>query len=104
MAATSSRNSGSSASHHAAGSCSLRGGVVGGCGLRPLDTNSPVSASRTSTLVACVDESTPSTSGMRRRVLPHAQQKLGHELVEALVGLALSGQRLEVEPLAAQGR
>jgi hypothetical protein len=42
---------------------SLRGGVVGGCPARPKDTSAPVSASRTSTLQADVDESTPATSG-----------------------------------------
>ena len=36
-----------SASHHAVGSCSLRGGVVGGCGARPSPSSAPVSASRT---------------------------------------------------------
>ena len=46
------------------GSCSLRGGVVAGCGARPCATSAPVSASRTSTFVDCVDESTPRTSGM----------------------------------------
>ena len=60
---------GCSASHHASGSCSLRGGVVGGCGARPSATSSPVSASRTSTFVDCVDESTPSTSGIVSRTL-----------------------------------
>ncbi len=49
------------------GSCSLRGGVVGGCGARPAATSSPVSASRTSTLHAEVDESTPATSGISAR-------------------------------------
>ena len=62
-----------SASHHAFGSCSLRGGVVGGCGARPCATSAPVSASRTSTFVDCVDESTPSTSGMPA---PRAAQRV----------------------------
>ena len=46
------------------GSCSLRGGVVGGCGALPRPSTSPVSASRSSTLVDWVDESTPSTIGI----------------------------------------
>ena len=54
----------SNAVHHAAGSCSLRGGVVTGWWARPSATSAPVSASRISTLVDCVEESTPATSGM----------------------------------------
>ena len=46
----------SNAAHHAAGSCSDRGGWVGGCGADPRPTTSPLSRSRTSTLVALVDE------------------------------------------------
>ena len=53
----------SKADHQAPGSCSLRGGVVGGCGARPTATTVPVSASRTSTLVDCVELSTPATRG-----------------------------------------
>ena len=52
-----------SAAHHASGSCSLRGGTVGGWGARPVATSRPSSASRSSTFVDWVDESTPSTSG-----------------------------------------
>src|SRR6185295_3147093 len=44
------------------GSCSDRGGVVPGWGADPRATTAPVSRSRTSTLVLCVDESTPATS------------------------------------------
>src|SRR5205085_3660472 len=52
------------ADHHAAGSCSLRGGETTGCDARPEATSVPESASRTSTLVAEVDESTPATRRM----------------------------------------
>ena len=48
---------------HSRGSCSLRGGVVGGCGARPDATTVPVSRSQTWTLQADVDESTPSHEG-----------------------------------------
>ena len=51
----------SNAAHHDAGSCSERGGWVGGWGDEPRPTTSPLSTSRTSTLVALVDESTPAT-------------------------------------------
>ena len=47
------------------GSCSLRGGTVGGCGRWPDRTSSPVSASRTSSLQDCVEESIPATSVTR---------------------------------------
>ena len=55
----------SNAFHQSTGSCSERGGLVGGCGARPERTNPPVSESRTSILVDCVDESTPATSTYR---------------------------------------
>ena len=71
-----------SASHHAFGSCSLRGGVVGGCGARPAPTSAPVSASRTSTLVDCVDESTPSTTGIASDLMQFAVLASGYGLVE----------------------
>ncbi len=45
---------------------------VSGCGARPDAMRSPLSASRTSTLVACVDESTPATRGMARSIRPEA--------------------------------
>ena len=82
------------------GSCSLRGGVrrrVRGAG--PTATTAPVSASRTSTLVDCVDESTPATSGTAVE-LSDAEQQLGDELVEPLVAVALGGQRVDVVRLA----
>src|SRR5690606_23508551 len=44
--------------HHSAGSTS----VASGCSARPLRTTAPVRASHTTTLVDCVDESTPATS------------------------------------------
>ena len=67
------------ASHHALGCCSLRGGVVAGCGARPDATSAPVSASRTSTLHADVDESTPTTSGTYLSALgSSAAGPLGH--------------------------
>ena len=50
------------ARHQARGSCSLQGGTAGGCGERPAATTEPVSTSRNSTLVDCVDESIPATS------------------------------------------
>ena len=59
-----------SAFHHAVGSCSLRGGLVGGCDPAPNPKRRPLSASRISTFVDWVEESTPSTSGMR--VTPRA--------------------------------
>src|SRR5256885_5461352 len=61
MALTSSRRpfaASLKASHQAAGSTS----VPSGCGARPVRTISPVSASHTTTLVDCVDESMPATS------------------------------------------
>lgn len=57
----------SNAAHQAAGSCSLRGGVVGGWGARPWASRVPLPASRTWTLQAEVDESTPTTTGIARR-------------------------------------
>src|SRR5947207_9326006 len=58
----------SNALHQAAGSCSDRGGPAGGCGVRPPDTKRPSSASRISTLLDCVDESTPETRPMSLRL------------------------------------
>jgi hypothetical protein len=52
-----------SADHQVAGSCSERGGWVGSWSARPSSSSSPVSASRTSTFVDCVEESTPITTG-----------------------------------------
>ena len=53
-----------SAAHQASGSCSLRGGPEIGWAARPAPTTLPVARSRSSTLVDCVDESTPATNGM----------------------------------------
>ena len=53
-----------SAVHHASGSTS----VPSGCAPRPCRTNSPVSASRTTTLHDWVEESTPATSVTRPTV------------------------------------
>ena len=51
------------AASQSAGCCSLRGGDVAGCAARPDATMAPVSTSRTWTLHAVVDESTPTTRG-----------------------------------------
>src|SRR5580692_9523177 len=51
-----------SARHQAVGSCSLCGGVVGGCGDVAEATIEPSSLSTITTLVLLVDESTPATS------------------------------------------
>ena len=53
----------SNAPHHEFGSCSLHGGVTVGCGDEVDATTSPESRSRISTLVDCVEESTPATKG-----------------------------------------
>ena len=45
------------------GRCSLRGGEVAGWAARPEATTTPVSTSRTWTLQADVEESTPTTRG-----------------------------------------
>src|SRR3954447_4374671 len=83
IAATSSRPPASasavdSASSHAAGSTS----VPGGWGARPDRTSSPVSASRTTTLHAWVDESTPATR-VRAVMSAGAEQVLQGQLREA---------------------
>src|SRR4051794_19497345 len=59
------------AAHHAAGSTS----VPSGCAARPSRTTAPVDASQTTTLVDCVDESTPATStkSLMDRVRPARQ-------------------------------
>src|SRR5438128_1478891 len=56
------RRASTSASRHFSGSCSLWGGDVSGWEARPNPMSSPVSASRISTFVDWVDESTPRTS------------------------------------------
>ena len=58
-------NAACNASHHASGSCSLPRRRRGRMRRAAAATSAPVSASRTSTLVDCVDESTPRNSGMR---------------------------------------
>ena len=54
----------SKAAHQASGSCSERGGWVGGWGAVARPCRSPVWASRSSTLVDWVEESTPATRGI----------------------------------------
>jgi hypothetical protein len=49
------------ASHHAWGSCSLRGGATAGWGAVPVASTVPSSASQTTTLHDWVEESTPAT-------------------------------------------
>src|ERR687892_909614 len=88
------------AAHHAPGSCSLRGGDTAGWGARAEAWSRPVVASRSSSLVAWVELSTPRTSatdaGRGPAALADAQQQLGHELVEALVPVALAAERVLV--------
>ena len=60
----------SSAAHQSPGICSLTGGVTTGWGDEPRPTTRPVSRSRISTLVDCVDESIPATKVMRPTLDP----------------------------------
>ena len=80
------RHAAASASHHASGSCSLRGGAVGGCGAAPGRHEG-----------AGVDVAHLDLRGLRRRVdareraargSPRAEEQLGDELVEPLVPVA----------------
>ena len=58
-----------SAFHQEAGSCSLRGGLVGGCGERASPTTLPSASCRKTTVLDCVEESIPATS-VRAIVMP----------------------------------
>ena len=71
-----------SATHHASGSTE----VPAGCDARPSRTTRPVSASTTTTLHDCVDESTPMTSAMLTLPLRRPDCASAPRTVTALAG------------------
>ena len=94
------RHADSNAAHHAAGSCSDRGGCVGGCGADPRPTTRPLSS------VADLDLGGRWWTSRRRRRAPSADagHVAGDEVLEPLLPARHAGRLAAIErPVVQRG-